>query len=134
MNLRLERQELNDICTIGRLFVDGDPECWTLEDVVRDTKLKGQTAIPFGRYEVVITFSQRFGRPLPLLLKVPDFEGVRIHPGNDANDTEGCILVGKRKGANMLYESREAFSLLMLRLQRAMQNEKVFIEIVKGTK
>jgi len=84
-----------------------------------------------GRYEVVVTFSQRFQRPLPLLLGVPHFTGVRIHPGNTDADTEGCILVGRTKGENFIGESRSAFSLLFLKLQQAVQREKVFIEITE---
>lgn len=132
MELTLVRDPSSLVSTIGRLAIDGIFECWTLEDVVRDgPKIPGKTAIPAGRYEVVVTFSQRFQRPLPLLLGVPHFTGVRIHPGNTDADTEGCILVGRTKGENFIGESRSAFSLLFLKLQQAVQREKVFIEITE---
>jgi hypothetical protein len=88
------------------------------------------TAIPAGTYEVVINFSERFKRPLLLLLKVPDFEGVRIHPGNTEADTEGCILVGRMKPPDFIGESRVAFEALFTKMQDAAAREKIFIEIV----
>jgi hypothetical protein len=87
------------------------------------------TAIPAGTYEVVINFSERFRRPLPLLLNVPNFTGVRIHPGNTDEDTEGCILVGKAKQPDLIGESRVAFEGLFTKLQDAAAREKIFIEI-----
>lgn len=96
MELRLLRDVCGADCTLGQLYVDGKPACHTVEDVVRPAgeKVHGKTAIPEGRYQVIVTPSPRFRRDLPLLLKVPNFEGVRIHPGNTAEDTEGCILPG----------------------------------------
>jgi hypothetical protein len=129
MELEVKRTEFTDDSTIGELSVDGQLECYTLEDKVRPVKIAGKTAIPAGRYEVVINFSQRFGHPLPLLLNVPDFEGVRIHPGNRAVDTEGCILVGETKGADMISQSKAAFDRLFTKLQSASGNEKIFLEI-----
>ena len=79
MDLRVKRLEFSDDSTIGELSVDGQFECYTLEDKVRPVKIKGKTAIPAGQYEVVINFSQRFQKPLPLLLNVPNFAaGARI--------------------------------------------------------
>ena len=86
------RQEVD--ATTGELYVDGKFVCYTLEDAIRKEKIKGVTAIPAGTYDVIINMSTRFKRLMPLLLNVPDFEGVRIHPGNTAEDTEGCIRVG----------------------------------------
>jgi hypothetical protein len=96
---------------------------------VRPVKIAGRTAIPAGRYEVIINFSQRFGRPLPLLLNVPDFEGVRIHPGNTPANTEGCILVGETKSENFIGQSRVAFDQLFEKLKAASATEKIFVEI-----
>ncbi len=98
MNLKLLRKTFTEESTIGVLSVNGTAECFTLEDKVRAVKIPGKTAIPAGIYEVTITFSDRFQKPLPLLLNVPNFAGIRIHPGNTAADTEGCILVGKTHG------------------------------------
>lgn len=129
MELLLKRETLTEESTVGSLFVNGVFECYTLEDKVRKSKIKGKTAIPSGRYEVVISFSNRFQKFLPLLLDVPNFEGIRIHSGNTANDTEGCILVGKSKGVNSVLNSRAAFVSLFQKIQAAVKKEKVWIEV-----
>ncbi|ARO89125.1 hypothetical protein EBAPG3_012120 [Nitrosospira lacus] len=129
MELRVERTDFSENSTIGKLYVDNQFECYTLEDKVRPVKIKGKTAIPAGRYEVIINYSQRFGRPLPLFLNVPNFEGVRIHPGNTAADTEGCILVGQTKDTGFIGQSRLAFEQLFTKLKTASETEKIFIEI-----
>ncbi|MEO6823597.1 MAG: DUF5675 family protein [Nitrosospira sp.] len=129
MELNVKRTDLSENCTIGELSVGGQFECYTLEDTVRPVKIKGVTAIPAGRYEVIINYSQRFNRQLPLLMNVRDFEGVRIHPGNTAADTEGCILVGQTKSEGFVGESRRAFEQLFNKLQVASVTGKIFIEI-----
>lgn len=114
MILELERLQLDPDVTIGSLTVDGQWLAWTLEDAVRSgPKVPGQTAIPAGRYPVLITHSARFRRDLPLLQYVPGFSGVRIHPGNTAADTEGCILVGLDRMTKSIGRSRAAFDALM---------------------
>ena len=129
MDLQLVRTTFSDESTIGELRVDGDPECFTLEDIVRAVKIAGITAIPAGDYEIVITFSERFGRPMPLLLKVPNFDGVRIHWGNTDKNTEGCILVGQTKDKNFVGGSRAAFNALFSKLDAASRVEKIVIAI-----
>lgn len=123
MKISVVRNVFNDSCTVGELFVDGVHECFTLEDVVRPDgapKVFGQTAIPFGTYNVVVTFSPHFNRLLPLLVDVPGFSGVRIHPGNTAADTEGCLLVGRQHTDNSVTESRLAFGALYAKIQAAL--------------
>jgi len=112
MNIEVKRQYCKNGTTIGELFIDGVFQCYTLEDQIREVKVKNQTAIPPGIYKVIINMSNRFKRLLPLLIDVPGFEGVRIHPGNSTVDTEGCILVGKtvRPDGQWLFESRNAFN------------------------
>lgn len=134
MELRLDRINHGDTATIGNLYVDGKFECFTLEDRVRPTgpKVPGQTAIPPGTYPVMITFSPRFKRNLPLLMNVPNFSGIRIHPGNSADDTEGCILVGQEiaSGGVWLLRSRAAFDPLFAKLWDAETGgEKITITI-----
>src|SRR5687768_3279682 len=129
MELRVKRTDFSEQSTIGEMSVDGKFECYTLEDKVRPVKIMGKTAIPSGRYGVIIDFSQRFQRQLPLLLNVPNFEGVRIHPGNTSENTEGCILVGKTKEENFVGQSRAAFDQLFEKLKTASRTEKIFIEI-----
>lgn len=129
MNLLLRRRWFEPTCTIGTLAIDGVWECYTLEDVERDTKLYGVTAIPRGRYEVVIDMSRRFKRLLPRLVDVPGFEGVRIHPGNTASDTDGCILVGMDKYIDGVGHSRIAFASLMGKLLKA--TDPISIEITR---
>lgn len=127
----LTRETFTLTSTIGRLDdINGTFQCFTLEDTKRDgPKIPGSTAIPAGRYEVIINFSNRFKKPLPLLLNVPGFLGVRIHSGNTAADTEGCILVGNIKGDNFVGESRGAFAVLSLKIQNAIQRGKVFLDV-----
>lgn len=121
MHLLLEREHEEDTFTAGRLMVDGAFECWTMEDKVRPPgeKVYGQTAIPVGTYPVQITMSPRFGKRLPLLIGVPGFEGVRIHVGNTAADTEGCILVGTDYAAGRVLNSRVAMEALQAKMEAA---------------
>lgn len=131
MELHLERRALSPKTTIGQLFVDGWFECLVLEDVVRaGAKVADQTAIPAGRYQVVITLSARFKVPLPLLLAVPGFDGIRIHAGNTAKDTSGCLLVGRVRAIDMVLESRLALTALQPKIAAALDaGEPVFITI-----
>ena len=120
MELILKRIAKKNTYTIGQLFlrenggteVRGCEICDTLEPTWRDyahgeKKIKGCSAIPEGRYAVVITYSPRFKQWLPLLLGVPNFSGIRIHAGNTAKDTEGCILVGKNREVGKVLDSRK---------------------------
>lgn len=130
--ITLERSTFTDISTIGELCIDGDFFCYTLEDTCRRKKIPGTTAIPAGRYEIVDSYSQKFGRNLPHLLDVPGFEGIRIHVGNRPEDTDGCILVGMRKGENEIYDSRKAFDLLHPEIKKRLEFGKVFISVIGG--
>ena len=133
MKLKLTRKTFTDNDTIGELYVDGVFECYTLEDMVRavGVKVDGQTAIPSGVYDVSITYSPKFGRYLPLLNNVPNFSGIRIHPGNTSKDTIGCILVGTTAVKDAILESRKAFTTLYNKMVYASHNGdgKISIEI-----
>ena len=120
MNMLLRRFQKTDQSTIGRLYLNDEVQCYTLEDVVRPVKIPGETAIPTGSYNVIVTFSPHFQTDLPLLENVPNYSGVRIHPGNTKADTEGCILVGTSYGDNVVNNSRAAFALLFSRIKTAL--------------
>ena len=97
---------------------------------VKARKVPGKTAIPEGRYPLVITKSIRFKKWLPLLLGVPNFSGVRIHAGNTAKDTQGCILVGENRKVGMVVNSRIWLHRLIEKFTQARdKDEAVFITI-----
>ena len=127
MELILKRIAKRKTYTIGRLYIreqvmdeylPGTEDkyfCDTLEPTWRDYehgayKVKGRSAIPEGRYAVVISYSPKFKQWLPILLGGPDFnrkwQGIRIHAGNSAKDTEGCILVGQNREVGQVVDSR----------------------------
>lgn len=129
MNLILTRNTRTEQSTIGDLSIDGVFECYILEDVEREVKIHGKTAIPKGTYEITVTFSNRFQKPLPLLLNVPGFYGIRIHPGNTAADTEGCLLPGSGKLNDKVINSRLAFGKLFTKIKAGLKTGKVYITI-----
>lgn len=136
MELLLERRYLKAAYTIGCLSVDGTRFCDTLEDPVRDLehmpKIPGATAIPAGCYEVIVNRSPRFGRELPRLLNVPDFEGILIHRGNTAEDTAGCILVGEnREPGKVLNSTAYELRLTALIREAATRGEQTFITVTQ---
>ena len=100
------------------------------QTVIRRHKIIGKTAIPTGRYRILITRSRRFGRWLPLLLNVKGFEGIRIHAGNKPEDTRGCILLGfnRRKGY-VLDSTRCVLTLVKMMTEAIEKGEKVFVEV-----
>lgn len=140
--MTLKRVALKPNYTIGKLYLNGTYFCDTLEDKVRDLnkdgdlndlgegKVYGETAIPYGRYEVVLNYSPRFKRILPRLLKVPHFDGILIHGGNTAEHTHGCILVGVNNQVGRLSNSQVTLSKLLTILKRVEPESKIYIEIV----
>jgi hypothetical protein len=153
MRYLLERRPSENDATIGEVSVNGAFKWFTCEDGVREPKSRpitddpitarqniaawvlswkvaGQTAIPAGSYRIVITDSLRFHRPLPLLLDVPGFEGIRIHPGNSAGHTNGCILPGITTLGEAVYQSHQAAALWQAEIQTALTaGEEVWIDI-----
>lgn len=123
MELRLNRFKYGSKATIGKLFVNGVVECYTLEDVKRadGVKIDGATCIPAGMYMVTIDDSTRFQRLMPHILRVPNFEGVRIHSGNTDADTEGCILLGTSiENDDFISGSKDAFNVFFPKLKVAL--------------
>lgn len=134
MELNLNRDKKLSHATTGMLDIDGIFECYICEDVVRDPgaeKVPGKTAIGAGRFEIAITWSERFKRRLPLLMNVPNFTGIRIHSGNTELDTDGCLLPGKNREAEAgtVQLSVLAFNALFEKIDEALKREKVFITI-----
>ena len=135
MEIKLKRNPPSPKATLGSFFVDGKMLCFTLEDVDRfletgGQKVPKQTAIPRGRFRIVIDMSNRFQRPMPHILNVPQFEGVRIHTGMTSEDTEGCIIVGMSTGQDQISDSWHAFGLLLCwMLGAVLSGEEIWITI-----
>lgn len=135
MNIIVQRDQLDPDCTLGSMLIDGEFYCHTLEDTVREpgVKVYGQTAIPAGTYGVTVNMSNRFKQLMPLVLAVPGFEGIRIHPGNTAADTEGCVLVGRKRFSKFIGESRLAYAPLLARMQAALATgKKITLTVSNG--
>lgn len=143
MEILVNRTARKEGYTIGRMSLNGVYFCDTLEDTDRGLnvtmsvdeilakKIKAQTAIPTGKYNVILTFSPRFKRVLPLLLSVKGYEGIRIHAGNTNKDTEGCLLVGENKAKGQVLNSRATLEKLMSALLECeKRKEKISITIV----
>jgi hypothetical protein len=135
MLLQLRRLVYDNVSTIGKLSVDGLDLCDTLEDVVRapGMKIPGETAIPYGKYKVTIDWSNRFQRLMPHILNVPNFAGIRIHWGNWAFNTEGCLLIGHGSVKDEILNSKIAFNDLWSKLKPAIDaGQEVWVEVTDG--
>lgn len=143
MDIQLLRKWKKPGYTIGQLYIDGDYICDTLEDTdrgltsamtpaqVRARKVKGQTAIPTGLYPVRRTWSPKFKRMLPLIERVAGYDGIRIHSGNTARDTDGCILPGMNTKAGMVTYSRNWFAVVDGKIEEAVRKgDKIWIRIM----
>lgn len=134
MELILKRIALKETYTIGHLYIDGKYFCDTCEDKVRDLgkeqKVYGETAIPYGKYQICLSISPKFKRLLPKLLNVPHFEGILIHRGNTAVDSAGCILVGENKEIGKVLNSTVTEQKLVDLMKRAKdKSEDIWITI-----
>jgi hypothetical protein len=142
MQLKLNRTYKGQNYTIGKLYIDGEYFCDTIEDTVRalndiGDKIPTKTAIPYGTYKITLNivspkYSQRksydwCGGRLPRLLNVPFFEGILIHAGNTAEDSAGCILVGENKEKGKVLNSMATLKRLYKRLKEV--KDQIYIEI-----
>lgn len=115
----IERKWKKDTYTIGRVFIDGNFFANSMEDRdrgltknmplvdIRRIKVYGETAIPTGKYKVTMTYSPKYKRVMPQIMNVKGFTGIRIHSGNTAADSLGCILLGKNNKVGWISNSRE---------------------------
>lgn len=142
MKIELHRKWRNKGYSIGIVYVDGQRICESLEDEdrgltdkmpaieIRAKKVYGQTAIPTGTYQVIWSYSPRFDKYLPLVHGVKGFEGIRIHSGNKAKDTEGCILLGRNTEVGTVTNSRYWTLKVNTMIEKAIKRgEKVYINI-----
>ena len=139
MRLTLIRIANRPTYCIGKLYIDGVYFCDTIEDTDRGLddqmkeseilkkKVKGQTAIPTGTYPLLITWSPKYQRLMPLVDNVKGYSGIRIHSGNTAKDTEGCLIVGKNKEVGKVLESRVTYNKLFKILDST--SERIIIDI-----
>lgn len=139
MRLTLVRIANRPTYCIGKLYIDGKWFCDTIEDTDRGLcddmsekeilkrKVKGETAIPTGIYQVLITYSPKYKKQMPLINNVKGYSGIRIHSGNTSKDTEGCLIVGKNKEVGKVLESRITYNALFKKLIQA--NSKIIIDI-----
>lgn len=143
--LLLARRWFTDASTIGQLYwVDGKPQCYILEDVdrgldskmpleeLKKIKVHGKTCIPYGEYEIILGWSDRFARLIFKLLDVPAYEGTLIHAGNVSLDTDGCLLTGTSRQADFVGGSVAALKTLSLKLVQLLKTDRVFLTIQKG--
>ena len=144
MELKLERKYRSNNYCIDKLYINGkyfsdvleDPDrgltdTMSLEEI-KKIKIKGNTCIPYGTYNITITYSPRFKKNLPLLNNVKGFDGIRIHSGNKPQDTEGCLLPGFNKVKGQVIDSRVTTDKLIAQIQQALnKGEKVTITITK---
>ena len=145
MKLLVERNWKKEGYTIGKMSIDGEFFCNTLEDKdrglkntmtlaeVKKLKVAGTTAIPTGTYSINMNvISPRYsskewdiknchGAKMPRLEEVPGFIGILIHPGNTAAETDGCLLVGKNDVKGMVTKSKEYFLQLYNKMYAAYQ-------------
>jgi hypothetical protein len=138
MELKIWRKEPYDDRTIGHFFIGDDLFSYILEDLDRKLETGGvkilkETAIPRGRYRVVINFSNRFQRRMPEILDVPQFTGIRIHDGEGPLNTEGCPTISHkmeiRDGKHWLVRDKTAFNAFFTRLDEALKIEEVWITV-----
>jgi len=131
MILTLIRDTFTPAETLGKLYIDHKFVCDTLEPPVVPNARHPKGCIPQGWYNVAVTHSPHFERPLPLLNRVPGFEGIRIHAGNNKDHTEGCILVGERSEFSpVLYSAKKTEQTIVNQLIEIQKNhEQIFIDI-----
>lgn len=154
MNITLDRFAKKNTYTIGRLYIDGEYVCNTIEDTdrgltqnmpvdkIKQIKVPGKTAIPSGVYEITLkikspkysnsTYYVNFCNAyVPRLLNVPGYDGVLIHTGNTADDSQGCIIVGYNTIVGKVTDSKKAFQIVYNKLLAASKKEDKIVITIK---
>lgn len=141
--IKITRYEFQDNRTFGYFEYNGI-KIHCLEDTdrglksdlplagIKELKVQNQTAIPYGRYEVGVSYSERFKKLMPIVMNVPGFSGIRVHSGNKETQTEGCPLIGLTRNPTMVLNSRDAFRPFFSWLLKTLKTEKVYLNVVKG--
>ena len=131
MQIMLTRNWKKPDYTIGRIFINNAFFCNSMEDTdrglrqdmpldeIKRLKVYGKTAIPTGTYTIMMTYSPKYKKKMPQVMKVPGFEGIRIHPGNGPEDTLGCILPGDNKVKGRVINSTIRFNQFVSMLEGA---------------
>ena len=150
IELTLQRLFHDIQSTLGIFFIEGKRQCFTLEDEPRKIKVKGETRIPAGRYQITMDqpsskdkkyfdIMKKYGKVhhgMLRLLDVPGFQGILIHIGNFETDTDGCILVGETAGMdvngwNKVITSTDVYIRLYSKISNELLNgNKVFITVM----
>lgn len=144
MEIKLIRKYRNSNYCIDKLYINNtyfsdaleDPDRGLISSMsltkIQRIKIKGNTCIPYGTYNITITYSPKFKKNLPLVNNVKGFDGIRIHSGNTPNDTSGCILPGFNKIKGQVINSKDTTERLIARINTALsKGEKVTLEITK---
>lgn len=143
MRIELKRIARKDTYTVGKLYIDGKYQCDTIEDKdrglkqgmpetqLRKMKVFGETAIPVGTYTVKWTFSNKFGKFLPEIINVPAFSGIRIHSGNTAKDSLGCLILGENKAKGKVLNSRATCARVLPLVENACKRGEMVYIIIK---
>lgn len=141
IKIKVIRDTFTANCTLGKMYINGEYFCETLEDVDRGLnqslpleenkrlKIKGETCIPYGKYKGIVNISPAKKRALPRLLNVPAFDGILIHKGNTKVDSLGCILVGRKRNIDSIVQSTIMEEALLKIMPLGTEFE---IEIVKA--
>lgn len=144
LSLVLRRDVLVETYTMGQILANRRRLCWTLEDPIREQigengyfwrpefKVPGKTAIPSGRYELIVRHSPRFRRQLVEITRVPDFTAILAHGGNDVDDSEGCPLLGMERDvrAGRVWNCPPAVDLFTNMVAEALKRGPVWMEVI----
>ena len=142
-NIVMTRKEFLNDRTIGELILPDGTKFYTMEDKdrgisesdsvskIKAIKVAKETAIPYGTYRIMLSYSVKLKRYLALLLDVPDFRGIRIHKGSVPSSSSGCVCIGLSKTGNKLNQIVEAEDLLKAKLDAVNHTQAIYITIKK---